>query len=59
MRIEVLIYCYGAICVSMILFNCICIFAFKSSERRLNKRSRRFDRTLERQLEHIRQGEPI
>ena len=59
MRIEVLIYCYGAICVSMILFNCICIFAFKSSERRLNKRSRRFDRTLERQLEHIRQGEPV
>ena len=59
MGIEVLIYCYGIICVSMIVFNCICIAVFHSSDRRLTKKSRRFEKNLEEQLSLIRDGKTI
>lgn len=59
MRIEIFIFCYGVICLSMIIFNCVCVFAFKNNARLRKKESNRFDQKLDQQITHIRQGQPI
>ena len=59
MRVEVMIYIYGAVCVSMIVFNMIYNLLLKGSELRLNKRSRSMCSQVEAQLARVRQGKPV
>jgi len=57
MNVETLIYAYLAVCTSMILFNCACIFVFRRKSINLEKRSYSFEREVARQLERLEQGE--
>ena len=59
MRIEVLIFAYGAICVSMIVFNCVCIAVFKGNDRRLLKKSGGLDRRIAEQIRLIASGRSV
>lgn len=56
MRVEVMIYIYGAVCVSMIVFNLIYNLLLKSSEPRLNRRSQTLARQVEAQIARVREG---
>lgn len=57
MKVEVLIYVYLAICVSMIIFNMVCVLVFRGRERRINKKADRFKDTLHHQFSLIRDGQ--
>ena len=59
MRIETMIYIYGAICVSMILFNIVYNLLLKSSEPRLERRCRKIRRQVEPQLKAAGEGRPV
>ncbi len=59
MEIEVLIYVYGAVCLSMIFFNFMCIFAFKNRERKALRESKDFRKRIEKQISLIEQGETL
>lgn len=59
MNVELLIYVYGAICVSMIVFNCVCIFTFKRRDDRLDKKSRKLDEQIEIQLKFITEEQSV
>lgn len=59
MRVELFIYIYGAICISMIAFNCVCIFMFKRSNTRLDHRSRKLEQRVRIQLERIANEEEV
>lgn len=59
MNIEVLIYCYGAVCLSMIAFNCICIFAFRHREQKTWQKSRRLEEAIKQQIVLVEAGKPI
>ena len=59
MRIEILIYCYGAICLSMIAFNLAYMFILKSGVRKLRKNERVFTGRIFEQLCKIEDGEGI
>lgn len=59
MRIELLIYCYGAVCLSMILFNCVYILAFRRQKRRIRKDSSRLSKRIAEQIARIRRGEGV
>lgn len=50
MKIEVLIYSYLAICASMIVFNVVCIFAFKRNEIKLATDSEEFEKKIQAQI---------
>lgn len=56
MNVETLIYAYLAVCFSMIVFNCVCIFIFKRSDKEINKRSTEFERRILEQIEQMKQG---
>lgn len=47
MRVETLIYVYLAVCISMILFNCMCIWVFSRREKKTEKVSRYFQTYVE------------
>lgn len=51
MKVEILIYSYLAICMAMIMFNIVCICAFKQRDRKLVRYSERFTRQIEMQIE--------
>lgn len=57
MNVETLIYAYLAICASMIVFNCICIFTFKHGETKVGKRSKEFEKRIVEKIEQMKQGE--
>lgn len=57
MNIETLIYAYLAICFSMIIFNCICIFVFKYSETKIGKKSAKLENRIAEQIEKMKQGD--
>lgn len=59
MNIETLIYAYLAICTSMIVFNCACIFAFRRRGEMLEKRSSRLEEQITVQMGRIKRGEPV
>lgn len=59
MRIEWMIYVYGAVCLSMIVFNILYNLALRRSEPRLEERCRRMAGKVEEQLEAIRCGRPV
>ena len=53
---EVIIYCYGAICASMLVFNILYNISLKNSEPRLKKRSGRIEERIKKQIEKIESG---
>ena len=59
MRIEVILYIYGAVCASMIVFNVVYNLVLKTSQPRLDKRVRDMEERVGEQLERIRRGEPV
>lgn len=59
MNVETLIYAYLAICTSMILFNCICIFVFRRQDSALHRHSSRLEETIIKQLQRLEDGKAI
>lgn len=59
MRIEFMIYIYGAVCMSMIAFNAVYALLLRSSQPRLEKRRRRLSRAVDFQLARLRWGLPL
>lgn len=59
MNVETLIYAYLAICTSMIVFNCACVFVLRSWDKALLKSSSRMEAAVVKQIRHIRSGEPV
>ena len=57
MGAQTFLYVYGAVCLSMIVFNIIYGLLLRSSEARMEKRCRRMREVVEKQLDLIRQGE--
>ena len=51
MKVETLIYAYLAVCVSMILFNIVCIFIFRKKDKNIKKRSIDFTDIIKAQLD--------
>lgn len=48
---ELLLYGYGFVCVSMLIFNVAYSLSLKRKDRRLKNRDRRFARRVDRQLD--------
>lgn len=59
MSVQVLIYIYLAVCVAMILFNCICILVFRRREQRIESVSHDFQNCVQKQLDLLEQGQPV
>ena len=59
MRIEMMIYIYGAVCLSMIGFNILYNLSLKRYEPRMEKRSRKIKSLVEIQLNAIREGKSV
>lgn len=59
MRIETMIYLYGAICVSMIGFNMVYTLLLRGSQPRLERRTRQFDRAISAQLARLGRGQGV
>ncbi len=56
---ELLLYGYGIVCISMLAFNIVYNISQKKKDRRLEKKSRRFEMRVDRQLSLLRAGEPL
>lgn len=59
MKIEIMIYTYIAICVSMILYNIIYVFILKHRERALVSNSGKLKKILNEQIDMLKKGEEI
>ena len=59
MSVQTLIYAYLAICVSMIVFNCVCIFIFRHRDRRMNRRSKHLEKHVQQQIYRLKDGEAV
>ena len=59
MKIEIMIYVYIAICVSMILYNIIYVFILKHRERALVSDSEKLKKILNEQINLLKKGEEI
>lgn len=59
MKIEIMIYVYIAICVSMILYNIIYVFILKHREKALIANSEKFDRIINAEIEKLKNGETV
>ncbi len=59
MNIEVMIYVYGAVCVSMIMFNFVYNMMLKWSVPRMKRRREKFERMVMLQLSEIRRSGEI
>jgi hypothetical protein len=59
MQIEMMIYIYGAVCISMIVFNIFYNIMLKGSQPRMKKRCQKFAEYLEKQLDRIKSGETV
>lgn len=55
-RVENIIYIYGAICFSLILFNLVTICVNKRRKKELEKKDKNFDNMIHRQIERIKAG---
>ena len=53
---ELLLYGYGMVCVSMLIFNTVYSLSLKRRDRRLEGRGRRLARRMDRQLARLRMG---
>lgn len=56
MNVEVMLYVYGFVCASMIVFNVVYNLLLKRSEPRLERRCRRLREKIEPQLARLRDG---
>lgn len=56
---EVLLYGYGFICLSMIVFNLVYGLVMRGSDARRTRRSRQFEESVNGQLYRISQGQPL
>lgn len=54
-----MIYLYGAVCASMIVFNIVYAVLIRGSEPRLEKRQQRFLRLVSAQTDRLSRGEPV
>ncbi len=59
MKIEIMIYVYIAICISMILYNIIYAFILKRREKALVSNSERFEKIISNEVEKIKKGESV
>ena len=59
MKIELMIYVYIAICVSMIVFNTIYVFILKHREKSLDSNSEKFRKNIYDRIEEIRNGKAV
>lgn len=59
MHVETLIYAYLAICTSMIVFNCACVFAFRRRDKALRRHSSRLEEAVMEQMRRIRAGKAV
>lgn len=59
MNIEILVFFYMGICISMILFNCVVLALNMIQKKRMNRRDRRLEPYIREQLELLERGEEI
>ena len=59
MHVETIIYAYLAICVSMILFNCVYIFVYRKWSDTLARRSLQLEKVLQEEMKRAGQGEGV
>ncbi len=59
MQIETLIYAYLAICCSMIVFNCVCVFVFRRRSRVLHRHSSHLEEQIRSQMDRLAAGESV
>lgn len=59
MKIELMIYIYIAICVSMIAFNIVYVFILRHREKALDADSEKFEKLIFDQIEAIRNGNTV
>ena len=56
MKVETLIYAYLAICGAMIIFNIVCVFAFRRRDKNLTVYSDMFTKTVGEQIRRLEAG---
>lgn len=56
---EVLLYGYGAVCLSMLVYNVVSSVVMKKQEMRLDKRCKAFGARVAIQLDHIQEGKKV
>ena len=59
MKIEIMIYVYIAICVSMICYNIVYVFILKHREKALSSNSKKISKVIWEQLERIKSGDEV
>ena len=59
MKIEIMIYIYIAICISMIAFNIVYVFILRHREKTLDNDSQKFEKSIFDQIEAIRNGKTV
>lgn len=59
MHVEVLVYIYLIVCLSMIGFNCACIIVFKRREKNVKKHAAHFSEEVREQIKRLKNGEDI
>ena len=59
MKIEIMIYVYIAICISMIAFNIVYVFVLRHREKALSNNSQKFQKSICDQIEGIKNGKEI
>lgn len=59
MQVEYMIYAYGAICISLIVFNIIYNLSLRRSESRMERRCRRIRAEMDEQLDRLSRGQPV
>lgn len=59
MGIELLIYSYGAICLAMIVFNCVCMMVFRQNDRRMHRKSRGLEQKIAGQMMRLTHGKTV
>jgi hypothetical protein len=59
MKVEVMIYIYGAVCAAMIAFNIVYNLVLRGSEPRMERRCQKFRDSMDQQLAEIRAGRPV
>ena len=59
MGIELMIYVYIAICVSMIIYNIVYVFILRHREKALDKNSRKLEKLINSELKKIKRGKSV
>lgn len=59
MTLQTLIYVYIAVCVGMIIFNCVCVFVFRSQKQTMRKRVSQLEDAVMRQIKNIGYGRSV